>query len=161
MIEILPLQPHQIQEAKTIIAKVAYPIFGADRTWEGFLQLLDDDHELDDVDQYEQVYNAHRGLFLAVLDDGKLVGTGGIKEMESDVAELKRLWLLETYHGQKIGFQVVSRLLDFARQEGYRTVRLGTTSRQQRALAFYKKFGFYEIPNYIEGAEEIGMEIML
>ena len=102
-------------DAKRVITAVAQRIFEPEKTIQEFHDILEEEGELNDVDQYQQAYVDNRGLFLVVLDDDKLVGTGGIKKLEDNIAELKRLWLLEEYHGQKIGYQVVSRLLDFAR----------------------------------------------
>ncbi len=90
-----------------------------------------------------------------------LVGTGAVKKLEENIAELKRLWLLEEYHGQKIGFQVVSQLLNFARTHGYQKIRLQTSQKQERAVRFYTRIGFYEIPSYRESMDDISMEMNL
>jgi putative acetyltransferase len=122
---------------------------------------LEEERELHDVDNYQREYVENRGLFLAVTDDEKLVGTGAIKKLEENIAELKRLWLLEEYHGQKIGYQVVLQLLDFARAHGYETVRLQTSQKQERAVRFYTQLGFYEIPSYRDSMNDISMELGL
>jgi len=109
------------------------------------------------VNRAQKIYVENRGLLLVALDDGKVIGTGGVQKLTDDVAELKRIWLLEEYHGQKIGFRMVARLLDFARAQGYTSVCLQTSHQQQRAIAFYKKLGFYEIPCYNDDLEEISM----
>ncbi len=161
MIKILPIQPHQITDAKYVITAVAQRILVPEKTVQEFYDILEEEGELKDVDDYQQAYENNRGLLLVVLDDEKLIGTGGIKKIEDQIAELKRLWLLEEYHGQKIGYQVVKHLLDFARAQGYKKVRLQTGQQQTRALHFYKQLGFYEIPRYRESMDDISMEINL
>lgn len=161
MINILPIQPHQIEDAKYIISAVAQRIFEPDKTVQYFYDVLEEERELHDVDNFQQEYFDNRGLFLVVMDDKKLVGTGAIKKLEENIAELKRLWLIEEYHGQRIGYQVVSQLLDFARAHGYEKVRLQTSQKQERAVRFYKQFGFYEIPSYRESMDDISMEMGL
>ena len=161
MIEILPIQPEQISDAKKVIYAVAQRIFEPDKSIEEFTAELDVSEELRDVDDYHQIYDENRGLFLVVLDDGRVVGTGAVRKLEEEVAELKRIWLLEDYHGQKIGYRMVNMLLDFARAQGFSSVRLGTTIHQKRAQVFYKKLGFHQIPNPIEDPEEITMEMAL
>ncbi len=161
MIKITPIQPHQIKDAKYIISAVAQRIFVPDKTVQDFSDILEEEHELHDVDHYQQEYVDNRGLFLVAMDDEKLVGTGAIKKLEGNIAELKRLWLLEEYHGQKIGYQVVARLLDFARAHGYEKVRLQTSQKQERAVRFYTQLGFYEIPSYRESMDDISMELGL
>ena len=161
MINILPIQPHQITEAKYLISAVAQRIFVPEKTVQEFYDILEEEGELNDMDNHQQVYVENRGILLIVLDDEKVIGTGAIKKLEENIAELKRLWLLEEYHGQKIGYQVVTRLLGFAREHGYEKVRLQTSQRQERAVRFYTRFGFYKIPSYRESMDDISMEIKL
>lgn len=161
MIEIRPLQPHEIEAAKWVIAAVAQRIYYPEKTPQYFYDVLAEEGELRDVDDYQRIYSGGHGLFLAVLDEGRLVGTGAIKHLEADTAELKRLWLLEEYHGRRIGYQVVQRLLEFARAHGWTRVRLQTGGEQLRALAFYQKLGFVEIPSYRESMDNISMELRL
>jgi len=52
-------------------------------------------------------------------------------------------------------------LFDFARKQSYRRIRLQTSPEQVRALDFYRKVGFYEIPCYNDGVGEISMEMRL
>lgn len=163
MLTIVPIQPHQIEAAKSIIAAVAQRIFEPDLSPQEFLRVLIEEHELDDVDQVSKVYAEDGGLFLVVLDDGKVIGTGAIRKLENNLAELKRLWLLEPYHGRGIGYRVVSQLFDFARQHGYQRLVLQTSLQQQRAIAFYRRLGFVEAPAYNELPydDDISMEIRL
>jgi putative acetyltransferase len=161
MIHILPIQPHQTMDAKYVISAVAQRIFVPEKTAQEFYDILEEEGELNDVDNFQQAYIENHGLLLVVLNGDQLIGTGGIKKLEYNIAELKRLWLLEEYHGKKIGYQVVTRLLDFARAHNYKKVRLQTSHKQERAIRFYTQFGFYEIPSYRESMDEISMEIKL
>jgi putative acetyltransferase len=161
MIQILPIQPHQITDAKYVISAVAQRIFVPEKTVQYFYDILEEEGELNDVDNYQQAYVEDCGLFLVVLDDDQLVGTGAIKKLDENTAELKRLWLLEKYHGQKIGYQVVARLLEFARTHEYKKIRLQTGETQERALRFYTRLGFYKIPSYRESMDNVSMEMEL
>ena len=161
MINITPIQSHQIKDAKYIISAVAQRIFVPDQTVQYFYDIPEEEGELHDVDNYQQEYVNNCGLFLVVMDNDTVVGTGAIKKLEGNIAELKRLWLLEEYHGQKIGYQVVMQLLDFARAYQYEKVRLQTSQRQKRAIAFYTQLGFYEIASYRDSMDNVSMEIEL
>lgn len=148
MIEIIPIQPEHIQDAKRVICVVAHGIFGIEKSLDEFIEEVIGDHELDDMDNYRELYIPEkRGLFLVVLDDGRVVGTGALRKKTDEVAELKRIWLLEEYHGRQIGYRVVNQLLDFAREQGYKSVYLESTQRQKRALAFYRRMGFQDVPS--------------
>ncbi len=161
MITIAYLQPHQVKDAKRLIAAVAQRIYYPDKTPEYFYDVLEEEGELKDIDDFQQVYDQNRGLFLVVLDDGKLVGTGALKRMDKATAELKRLWLLEEYQGRGIGYQVVMRLFEFARENRYPVIRLQTSPEQIRAISFYKRLGFREIKPYNHKTGELSMEINL
>jgi ribosomal protein S18 acetylase RimI-like enzyme len=52
-------------------------------------------------------------------------------------------------------------LCDFAREQKYARIRLQTSPEQVRALNFYRRVGFYEIPCYNKDVNEISMEIEL
>jgi len=56
---------------------------------------------------------------------------------------------------------LITQLFDFARKQDYTRVRLQTSPEQIRALAFYRKVGFHEIPCYNDGVGEISMEAIL
>ena len=161
MIEIAPIQPDQIAEAKYVIYAVAQRIFAPEQTVEEFIEAPDSQHWLDDVENYRETYTENRGLLLVALDDGKVIGTGGVQKLTDNLAELKRIWLLESYHGQKIGFQIVSMLLNFARQQGYTSIYLETSRLNARALTFYKKLGFHEVPSPYKDVDEVSMELKL
>lgn len=161
MIEIASLQPHQVTDAKYMISAVAQRIYYPGKTPQFFYDVLEKEGELHDVDDFQQAYVNNDGLFLVVLDDQRVVGTGALKRMDQKIAELKRLWLLEEYHGQGIGYRIVMQLFDFAREKGYSQIRLQTGEVQKRALEFYRKLGFYEIESYHESMDNISMEIKL
>jgi ribosomal protein S18 acetylase RimI-like enzyme len=154
MLSIEPIQPSQIQAARLVIAAVAGRMFEPDMSTEEFTAVLDADHELDDLDDLPGQYEGQYGLFLVAVDDGRVVGTAAIRALdgmpETQTAELRRIWLLEEYHGQGVASHMVSQLFAFARMAGYRRVVLQTSIEQQRALAFYRKLGFSEIPPYYQ-----------
>ena len=114
------------------------------------IQYFENSNEFVDMDNLQTHYFDNSGLFLAALDDGRLIGTGAIRKLDEKIAELKRIWLLDEYQGQGIGFQLVARLFNFASAHGYQYIRLQTSPQQKRAVAFYKKFGFLNIPCYNE-----------
>ncbi|MFL7867515.1 MAG: GNAT family N-acetyltransferase, partial [Anaerolineales bacterium] len=106
-------------------------------------------------------YFAAGGTFLVALNGEQVIGSGALRKLSDNTAELKRMWLLEAYHGRGIGYRLLMQLFDFAREQGYARIRLQTSPEQVRALDFYRKVGFYEIPPYNEDVSEISMEIEL
>ena len=86
---------------------VARNIFHWPGPLEDFMKQFDDRGELIDVDNLQSHYLNNHGLFLVAVDHGQVIGTGAIRHLDKDTAELKRLWLLEAYHGQGIGYRLV------------------------------------------------------
>jgi putative acetyltransferase len=116
---------------------------------------------LRDVDEFRSEYLDHRGLFLVAMDQGRVIGTGAIRCLEGDTAELKRLRLLEAYHGQGIGYRLVQILMNFARAAGYKQVRLLTDIRSVRARHFYQRLGFQDIECASDDPDDVCMELSI
>lgn len=162
MIEIRRIQLHEWADAKRVVYRVAHAIFNDPRTLEDSIVYYEARHELKDMDDIQASYFENGGTFLAMFDDDKMICTGAIRKLDDDTCELKRLWLLTEYHGQRLGYRMLQELLSSARKMGYERVRLETDpDAQSRAVAFYKQIGFYEIPGYSERTDEVAMEMML
>jgi putative acetyltransferase len=157
MIHIRPMEPDRVAEARQLILSVAGRIFEPEAV-EQFI--ANHAHELTDVENYRHEYGPPDGLFLAILDEDALIGTGAIRRLDDKTAELRRMWLLESYEGRGIGFRLTQELFTFARTAGYRQIRLTTSVEQARAIRFYERLGFYRIERYNE-SEGIFLEMKL
>ncbi len=162
MPEISPLRPDQAAEARQVIYTVAHELFHDDETLEEAIAHYEKSWPLKDVEDFQHAYNENGGAFLVTCDGERIIGTGAFKYLEEGVAELKRVWLLPAYQGQGLGYRMMLRLLEIAREKGYKIVRLETSPQYQpRAFDFYKKMGFYEIPRYGDDPDDVGMEMVL
>src|SRR5512147_2733720 len=151
MTEIRPIRPDEWTQAKRVVYRVAYVIFGASREIEDFIAYHESIHELYDMDDIQKNYFDNGGTFLGMFKDGEMICTGAIRRHKEEICELKRLWLLHEYHGQGLGYRMLQELLSIARGMGYQRIRLETDPiAQSRALEFYRRIGFYEIPGYSE-----------
>ncbi len=144
-----------------MILTVAYGIFGWNGTLEDSVQHFEASGEFADMDDIRASYLENGGQFLAAFDRDRLIGTSAIRRLALETAELKRMWLLPEFHGQGIGYALFCQLRDFAHQKGYRRIRLQTSPLQVRAIAFYHRLGFQEIPCYNEDHAEVSMELHL
>jgi putative acetyltransferase len=162
MIEIRPIQPDEWMTAKRVVYQVAFPIFGRERPLEEFIAYHESIHELKDMDNIQKSYFDNGGTFLGMFRDCEMICTGALRRIDDEICELKRLWLLNEYHGQGLGYRMLQELLTVARSMGYQRVRLETDPiAQSRALEFYKQAGFYEIPSYSDRGDEQAMEMYL
>jgi len=162
MIEIRRVKPNEASAAKRVIYRVAHEIFNDPRSLEESIAYHESRAELKDMDDIQRNYFDNGGIFLIMLDDGQPVGTGAIRKLKDDICELKRLWLLTDYHGRGLGYRMLQELFSFAREKGYRRIWLQTDALYQaRALDFYRRIGFYEIPRYTDRTDDIAMEMPL
>jgi ribosomal protein S18 acetylase RimI-like enzyme len=162
MIEIRPIQPDEWMDAKRVVYRVAFVIFGGSRPLEEFIAYHESIHELKDMDDIQKSYFENGGIFLGMFEDGEMICTGAIRRIDDETCELKRLWLLSEYHGQGLGYRMLQELLAIARKMGYKRVWLETDPvAQSRALEFYQQAGFYEIPSYTDRGDEQAMEMVL
>ncbi|MGL5076599.1 MAG: GNAT family N-acetyltransferase, partial [Waterburya sp.] len=96
MIAIKPIKENQIEQAKQIVITVSLEI------WQGELSAVDlkNIDSMSDISNVQSHYFDNRGLFLVLIDDEKVVGTGAIRQLSHDICELKRMWFLKPYRGQ-------------------------------------------------------------
>jgi putative acetyltransferase len=141
---------------------VAFELFKGADTLEESIAKLSAQGKLSEMDDVQGSYFDNGGTFLVACDYEKIIGTGAIKYLEDGVCEIKRLWLLTPYHGQGLGYRMMQELFSVARAKGYKIMRLETDPvYQKRAVEFYRKLGFYEIPRYGDDPDDMGMEIKL
>jgi putative acetyltransferase len=162
MIAIRPIQTQEWTAAKRVVYRVAHEIFNDKRSLEEAIAYYEARGELKDMDDIQKNYFEARGTFLVMLMDSELIGTGAIRKLREDICELKRLWLLTEHHGKGLGYLMIQELFSFARGSGYKRIWLQTDATyQSRALEFYKRLGFDEIPRYSDRTDDISMELVL
>jgi putative acetyltransferase len=161
MIEIRHIQQNEVPEARRVIFTVAHEAFKEAITLEESIAKYSAQGKLSEMDDVQKNYFENGGAFLVTVDDGRIIGTGAIRHLEEDVCELKRLWLLSEYHGQGLGYRMMQELFAIAQDLGYKVMRLETDNVQKRAVDFYKRLGFYEIPRFGDDPDDIGMEMYL
>jgi putative acetyltransferase len=163
MVEIRPIKPDEWKIAKRVIFRVAHEVFNDPLPLEESIAIREGEGKLQEMDDIQNSYFEKGGIFLVLTENEKIIGTGAIRRLEDDTCELKRLWLLTEYHGMGFGYRMIQELLAFARENGYRRIRLETDPMyQKRAVEFYKRLGFYEIPIPDAAEEEdILMELVL
>lgn len=97
----------------------------------------------------EEVSNSSFQYFFAELGEeivGYILFSDGevnFDEIKGSTAlELKRLYILNEYHGKGIAHDVVNFFLDYAMAQGYDVAFLGVWEHNLKAQKFYKKHGF-------------------
>jgi ribosomal protein S18 acetylase RimI-like enzyme len=99
----------------------------------------------DDLRDIPTAYAQNRGQFLVAADGERLIGMGGVRQIDCDVAEIKRMRVHPEFQRQGIGTAILERLESTARGLGFRTIVLDTTEEQVPAQRFYAKHGFVRL----------------
>lgn len=159
MIVIRPMHPEELPAAKVVMLTVAAGIFEPDHPAANFVNRHS--AALSDVDDYQRHYGEPDGTFLVAIDGDVVIGTGAVRPIDGETAELRRMWLLPAYHGRGVGYRLFRELEAFARDAGYRRMRLSTTTEQQQAIRFYTRQGFFPIERYRDTDDEMFMEFIL
>ncbi|SHI16870.1 Acetyltransferase (GNAT) family protein [Sporobacter termitidis DSM 10068] len=88
-----------------------------------------------------------RSLFAVARDlSGNAVGCGGFRPLDAHAAELKRMYARAQSSG--VGSKILAYLEAGAARMGYAVLRLETRRSNKKAVAFYRRNGYLEIPNY-------------
>ena len=87
------------------------------------------------------------GNFWIAKNGETLIGTIGIMPYSTEIAVLKKFFVYEGYQGKPnhVGKKLYDVLLDFAKENGYKTILLDTPHNTERAHKFYEKAGFREV----------------
>jgi GNAT superfamily N-acetyltransferase len=88
-------------------------------------------------------------LLLARVDD-EPAGLGGIRHLDTEVAEVKSMYVAPPYRGTGLGRRILGRLDEIALEHGCRAVRLDTSDYLTPAVGLYRSAGYREVPAYNE-----------
>jgi ribosomal protein S18 acetylase RimI-like enzyme len=84
--------------------------------------------------------DGHAAGYAKVYAGEALDGIEGQKPIE-----LVRLYVSRKWLGRGVGQALMQRCIDEAREMGFQTIWLGVWERNNRALAFYRKWNFHEV----------------
>ncbi|WMJ80223.1 GNAT family N-acetyltransferase [Clostridium sp. MB40-C1] len=91
-------------------------------------------------------------FWVALNEEGKVVGSIGVQIKTKEIAVLKKLFVYKEYRGKEIGIgqKLYDLVIDFAKSKNISTIFLDSPDKTKRAHNFYRKSGFVEI-----GKEEL------
>ncbi len=87
-------------------------------------------------------------FFVACEDDGTAVGCGGLRDLGGGIGEVKRMYVTPSRRGRGVAVLVLRTLEGWARERGWRSLRLETGDAQPDAVRFYTRSGYTRIPNF-------------
>ncbi len=102
----------------------------------------------------EEKYGMPEGRLYLACWEGRPAGCIGLRKLDEERGELKRLYVRSEFRGRRMGEALIRRILDDAREIGYRHVLLDTLPFLHAAIRLYREMGFYEIGRYNESPVE-------
>lgn len=105
------------------------------------------DEGLEHLSEYYSAKPDRRVYFILLDDDGALAGGIGLAEFSlfDNCAELQKLYLGDAVKGRGLGYRLIERVEDAARERGYRRIYLETHTNLRAALHIYEKSGYVAI----------------
>lgn len=104
-----------------------------------------DGDEKDFFAQYNQIYIDNVIIY---YQNDVAIGCGAFKKSDTQVAEIKRMFVPVEHRGKGIALKILSELEIWARELNHTSCILETSIKLENALALYKKLGYQFIPNY-------------
>ncbi len=103
------------------------------------------------------------GRLLLARDGSVAVGCIALRRCDATAGEIKRLYVRPAARGRGLGGALALRVIEAAREIGYRRLVLDTLAPMAEARGLYRSLGFREIPAYYANplAGVIYMELRL
>ena len=134
-------------------AKTFYDTFAKDNTPENVAAYLKDSFSLEI--QFNELSNPDN-IFLIVESEDIPIGYAQLVLNSKDSAiqrirplEIRRIYATQEYLGKGVGKELMQATIREARQRGCDCVWLGVWEKNQRAIDFYKKWGFRKVGTHL------------
>ena len=128
-----------------------------------FRAYLDIQHYDDETAHLDHKYGPPEGRLYLARWDGAAAGCAGLRRLDVNRCELKRLYVRPAFRGRQIGEALLLRLIDDARSIGYQHMLLDTLPFMDSALRLYRRLSFRPIPRYNDSPLEetiyLGLEL--
>jgi len=108
-----------------------------------------------------QAFEPPDGVFLVLLHEGATLAGGGLRRLDGDTCEVKRMWTAPEHRRKGFASVVLDALEGVARDRGYSWLRLETGPAQPEARSLYERRGYRVISPYGIYEQATGFELPL
>lgn len=88
------------------------------------------------------------GAMLLVRVDGEPAGIGGVRHLDTPVAEVKSMYVSPAHRGLGLGRRILAELHRVAAEAGCRAIRLDSNEFLLEAVGLYHAAGYREVGDY-------------
>jgi GNAT superfamily N-acetyltransferase len=100
-------------------------------------------------------------LLLLERVEGNPAGTVSLRPVTEHACEVKRLYVRQAYRGSGLGRKLMDRVIQQAKDLGYKTMYADTLPQMKAAQAMYKDIGFVETQPYSKEPTEGAIYLVL
>lgn len=143
-IELIEAYAHK-DNVNSLFQEYTDMLIACDNDFKEYLNKQNYDNELEHL---ESKYGHPYGRLYLALCDNELAGCIGLRKLDNDNCEMKRLYVKPEFRGKKIGNILVTKIIEDAKIIGYKHILLDTFPFLETAIKLYKNLGFYEIESY-------------
>lgn len=133
------------EEIKKLFLEYTDVLVENDSNFAEYLEVQSYDSELQHL---EHKYGLPYGRLYIAKVDNKTAGCIGLRKIDENNCEMKRLYVRPEFREHKIAEKLVTMIIEDAKKIGYKSILLDTLPFLEAAIHLYKKFGFYEIEKY-------------
>lgn len=133
------------QEVRLLFAEYTQMLMQGEPAFRAYLELQ---HYEDEADHLKEKYGPPAGRLYLAFCRGEPAGCIGLRRLDGESCEMKRLYVRPCFRGKGIGRLLAEKIIADAREAGYRHLFLDTLPFLQSALRLYKSLGFCETARY-------------
>ena len=142
--QLIPAYGHT-DDVKVLFSEYTGMLIAGDSS---FREYLDIQHYDKEIEQLETKYGFPYGRLYLLYYNNELAGCIGLRKIDKQNCEMKRLYVRPKFRGKHLGNQLIQQIIEDARKIGYSYMLLDTLPFLKRAIHLYKEYGFYKIESY-------------
>lgn len=136
-IKIIPAYDYT-QEIRELFSEYTDMLINSDPAFKEYLEIQNYDDELEHL---KDKYGMPAGRLYLAYCGGKTAGCIGLKKLDEDNCEMKRLYVRPEFRGRKIGGLLIQKTIADVKTIGYKHMLLDTLPFLESAVHMYKKWG--------------------
>ncbi|NQU95852.1 MAG: GNAT family N-acetyltransferase [Candidatus Omnitrophica bacterium] len=97
-----------------------------------------------DINDISGTYSGRDSVFFVIEENGKVIGTIGVKKDAPESALMRRFFVDTNYRKKGLGSMLLEKAVEFCKSKKYKEISFRATDRMGEAMKLCKKKGFEE-----------------